>query len=105
MRFSSLQSRFKIEQGQLVRKQTQADSDAIKNANAELRKNPDALRNLSFGALALKIPEIDLYVLWKKYPELNSTDRMTRRNAWRRFINSSEADPFRVRTRTRKARL
>ena len=87
--------------GKLKRRSELAGRFAILDDNQRLRNEPEAMRNLSFAGLALQIPEPDLYALWRKYPELNAPDKMTRRNAWIRFMGSSEADPYRVRQRRR----
>ena len=94
-------SQWKVEQGHLVRKQTQPTEDLLLDSNAELRKNPGALRPLSFMGLELRIPELHYLRLVKKYPDLNSPDGLTRRNAWRKFMASAEADPYRVHDRVR----
>lgn len=91
-----------VKAGQLKRKAELPGRFAILDENQELRRNPDAIQNLSFAGPCLQIPEPDLYALWRKYPELNVADKMTRRNAWLKFIGSSEADPYRVRERNRK---
>lgn len=85
----------------LVRKTTQPNQDVIKNFNAELKKNPGALGHLSFGGLELNIPELDYLALVKKYPNLRHTDGETRTTAWTVFMQSSEADPYRVRDRNK----
>ncbi len=102
---TSLRATWKVEQGHLVRRLTQPDRDAIMDANAELRKNEGALRPLSFAGLALRIPDLDLMRLWKKYPDLKAPDAATRRAAWLRFIGSAEADPYRVQDRKRRPRI
>ncbi len=102
---TSLRASWKVEQGHLVRRTTQPDRDAIMDANAELRKNEGALRSFSFMGIALRIPDIDLLKLWKKYPELIAPDNATRRNAWLRFIGSAEADPYRLQDRKRQPRI
>ena len=97
----SILSDWKIEGGSLVRVQRQASRDLILGRNAELRKNPDAISDLTFAGLELQIPLLDLAILRKKYPDLNSPDGKTRTDAWRRFFGSSESDPYRVRDRRR----
>ena len=90
-----------VEAGKLKRRLELPGRVAILEDNARLRNEPEAMRDLSFAGLSLNIPEPDLYALWRKYPDLNAPDTMTKRNAWLRFIGSSEADPYRVRNRTR----
>jgi hypothetical protein len=93
-------AQWRIEQGHLVRTVTQPREDRILDANRELRKAPGALRPLSWAGLELSIPELHYYRLVKKYPELASRDGETKTRAWRRFLASSEADPYRVRDRS-----
>lgn len=95
----SFLERWSVEAGKLKRRFESVGRRALLEENAELRKNPDALLDLSFMGLSLQIPEPDLYALWRKYPDLNAQDRMTKRNAWLLFIGSAEADPYRVRQR------
>ncbi len=90
-----------IEAGRLKRRQESAGRRAILEDNQRLRNEPEALRTLSFAQPSLNIPEPDLYALWRKYPDLNAKDKMTKRNAWLKFIASSESDPYRVRERRR----
>ena len=92
---------WRIVDGQLVRTLTQPREDLILEANQELRKSPDALRPLSFMGWELSIPELNYYALVKKYPELGVPDHDTRFRAWKKFLGTSEADPYRVRDRRR----
>lgn len=94
-------SSWKMEGTHLVRTQVQPSQDIILDFNAELRKNKGALRHLSFAGLELNIPEIDFYVLLKKYPDLGCPDAEIKTKAWRKFIGTSESDKFRVRDRRR----
>jgi hypothetical protein len=71
----------------------------ILQRNAKLRAEPGALRDLSFGRLALSIPYDDWKALRARYPELGARDVATRSAAWRRFIASSESLPYRVGTK------
>ena len=91
-----------VQAGKLRRRLEAVGRHAILDENAELRKQPEVLRDLSFMGLSLQIPEPDLYTLWARYPELRAPDKMTKRNAWLRFITSAEADPYRVRKRRGK---
>ena len=87
----------------LLTQSYQPGRDAILNQNAELRKDPGALRKLETIRLELTIPEIDMPVLKGLYPGLAATDSNIRNQAWNHFMNSSVADPYRV--RPRKTRL
>jgi hypothetical protein len=73
----------------------------ILERNSELRKNPEAWKkdkNIGMG-VELTIPLMDLYYLKKANPELDSSDAMVRTLAWKKFMASSESDPYRVRDR------
>ena len=100
-----LLANWQIVDKQLVRTTTQPREDLILEANQELRKSPDALRPLSFMGWELSIPELNYYALIKKYPDLAAPDKDTSFRAWKKFLKTSEADPYRVRDRRRSARL
>ena len=89
----------------LLTQTSQPGRDAILNQNAELRKDPGALRKLDTLRLELSIPEIDMPVLKRLYPGLAATDHGIRTQAWNHFINSAAGDLYRVRPRTSKARM
>ena len=93
---------WRIVDGQLVRTMTQPREDLILEANAELRKSPEALRPLSYGAWMLCMPELNFLAAQKKHPDLASLDSHTRYQAWKKFINSSEAAPYRVKHKARQ---
>jgi hypothetical protein len=88
--------RWQPSEGVLYRELSQPSRDLILQRNAELRKQPGALRDLSFGRLALTIPLEDLDALRAKYPDLASRDAGIRSAAWKRFIASAESKPYRV---------
>lgn len=93
---------WRIVDGQLVRTMTQPREDSILEANVELRKSPDALRELSYGKWMLSIPELHYHRIVQKHPDLAALHMHTRHQAWKKFINSSEAAPYRVRNRRRQ---
>ena len=70
---------------------------AILERNKELRRNPDALKDLSFGRLALSIPELDYWHLRKKYPDMFIGPAVDRQRALARFCASPESAPYKVR--------
>ena len=90
---------WRMQGGELVRRIRQPSEDRILDRNAELRKNPGALRELSFAGLELTIPELHYLRLIQERPDLHSSDAETKTRAWRAFIASSDADPYRVRDR------
>ena len=93
-----------LEQGHLVRHQVQPTRNAVLERNATIQREPEALRRLDWASWQLSIPELDMKILAKKHPELMNPDGPTRKAAWKRFIESDEADPYRVRARTKARR-
>jgi hypothetical protein len=71
----------------------------VLDRNAALRNEPEALRHLDAMGWELSIPFEDYYNLQMKYPDLKSKDAQIRTLAWSRFMNTSEAIPYRVRDR------
>ena len=74
----------------------QPTRNLILNRNAELRKNPGAIKPLSFMGLELTIPLEDWHDLKSKYPDLGSSDTETQQKAFNKFLSSREADIYRV---------
>ena len=71
--------------------------NAILERNAELKKNPGAVNDLSFGRLTMSMPELD-WEHWKKvYPDLASQDASIMNAALAKFMRTSEAAPYLVR--------
>lgn len=83
----------------LLTQTEQPNRENILNENAELRKNPGALRALETFRFELSIPEIDMPTLYKLYPNLQAVDAGIRTQAWNHFINSDVSLPYRVRDR------
>jgi hypothetical protein len=69
---------------------------AILERNKRLR-NERPLQDLSFGRMALSIPELDYAHLVRKYPDLAAPDEGIKQRAWARFCASSESAPYKVR--------
>ena len=92
-----LRKRLYTEGRKIIREITQPSQDAIKRDNAELRKNPEVLRELDGMQWALQIPEIDYHHLVKVNPALIHDHTPTRTAAWKAFIASAESLPYRVR--------
>ena len=88
---------FQNSDGDIRRETTQPLRNAILNDNAEIRKNPEALRKLDAMEWTLSIPEDDFGMLVKCNPALNHDDAATRTAAWKAFINSPVSIPYRVR--------
>jgi hypothetical protein len=70
---------------------------ATLNLNKELRNLTDPLGHMPWGSTILQIPELDFYVLVKRYPELVSPDPEISTKAFDKFLRSSESLPYRVR--------
>ena len=92
-----LRKRVYTEGNMLVSAITQPSEDAILRDNAELRKNPGALRKLEAMEWALQIPTLNYHALVKANPLLTHTDAHIRTAAWKAFIASPASEPFRVR--------
>ena len=53
-------------------------------------------RTTQIGKSELLIPTLVLRQLKKKYPDLDSPDRMTKVRAWKKFLASTESKPWRT---------
>jgi len=80
----------------VTRNLTQDSGAMILERNSQLRNNPDALKDLTFGRQVMTIPLADYEMLRRKYPELCSTDNQVRSDWYKKFILSSESLPYRV---------
>ena len=95
------QTHFEIDQGVVKSHSTQADRHARLDRNNELRKNPGAVRQTSFGKLALDIPITDFKVLGKFFPGIDDPTHPDHKYQLRKFLASPAADPYRVEERKR----
>lgn len=93
--------RYKRSGSGVIRIQDQPNRELLLERNAKLRRE-GGLANLTFAEHALRIPEIDYYQLKDRHPELASMDPEIRTRAWRAFVASSEADPYRTKDRRGK---
>ena len=93
-----IKSEYKMQpsEGRLYRQMTQPDQGLILNRNAELRKNPGVIKDLSFGRQVLTIPEVDYIALCRKYPVLVNGSNKEIELFYKKFLKSSESLPFRV---------
>lgn len=71
------------------------DCRAILDHNKEVMASGGS-RTTSFGKVELCIPEVELHRLKKRYPDLGSPDKEIKLKAWKRFIGTAEAKPFKV---------
>lgn len=53
-------------------------------------------RTGSFGKVELCIPELELRNLKRRYPDLASKDREIKVKAWKKFLGTAEAKPWKV---------
>ena len=83
-------------EGRLYAKRSQIDRHAILSRNAELRKSPGVLTDMSFGRYMLSIPLEDYQELKAKYPILVHGSNAERTAFYKRFIQTSESEPYRV---------
>jgi len=77
-----------------------------RTGNPQRRKGLDYLRSLrargglhhqEWGTVMLSIPELDFYVITKRYPDMLSPDMEIANKAMDKFLRSPESAPYRVR--------
>jgi hypothetical protein len=90
------QYRYHAADGTISRRVVQPTRDLILQNNLELRRNPGVIRDLSFGRLAMRIPHVDMHYLKLKYPVLADGDEHAITKFWRKFVNTTEAEPYKV---------
>lgn len=73
---------------------------SVLNTNKAVRDNGGA-GELEWGRSELHIPELDFYVLVHRFPELNSPDNEIQHKAWKKFLNSPAALPYKVQPKFR----
>jgi hypothetical protein len=52
--------------------------------------------NTALGQMVLSIPELDYYVLIRRFPDLESPDGEIRKAAWLKFIKDDASLPYRI---------
>ncbi len=90
-----LRKRVWFESGHLVQENTQPSRKQVLSEVQDRRNHPELMRKLEFGVAALTIPQLDFQRLCKIYPDLICPDGHTQTTAWRKFMASSESEPFR----------
>lgn len=65
--------------------------------NQSVRQAHEQMAHLDIGSLVLQIPELDYYVLMRRFPELDSRDAEIQRKAWDKFLRDPRSEPYRVR--------
>lgn len=84
----------RIEHDRVVTVTHQPARNMIMDRTQELRRNPGALRNMTFGGMAAIVPLEDLEALRRKYPGLNSTDAREKTATWRWFLGTEEGRKY-----------
>ncbi len=82
--------------GVLRSHRVQGTRAAILDRNNELRKNRGAVRDLSFGRLALDVPLSDIPVIDRFFPGFASPSHPDHKWQVRRFLQSEASRPYRV---------
>ncbi len=62
----------------------------------------EIIRDLTFGRWALSIPEDHHEVLTMLYPDLQSQDATIKTLAWKAFMDTDDALPYKVNSKQRK---
>ena len=92
-----------IENGVVHRKLSSVNHKARLNRNAEVRKS--GTRKMEWGKMVAEIPIPDLMMLRTFFGEAlfnPQHDKISRRIARNKFLNSPASDPYRVEERKRK---
>ena len=84
-----------FEHGHLVQENSQPNRKQVLEQVEYRRNHPESMRELDFGVAALTIPQLDFQRLCKIYPDLICPDGHTQTVAWRKFMASSESEPYR----------
>lgn len=82
--------------GKARSKVVQPTRNLILDNNAELRKNPGAVKTLSFMKLAATVPLEDWWNALRRDPELNAPDKEIREKAMQRFLSDPGSAIYRV---------
>lgn len=89
----------------LITEVIQPGHKKILQRNADMRNSVELFTKLESMQWALQIPTNDYAGLLKKHPDLEAPDGEIRNKAWRAFIQSSEAAPYRVRPQRSKMKV
>jgi len=99
---NSLKQSLSLHDGYVLSEVHQPERDAIMAETQAIRTHDTPPDDLSFGRWCLRIPELDLMLLKRKYPELDSKDGQIKTQAWKKFLSSSESKPYRVQDSARE---
>ena len=87
------------------RRLSQPTESLILERNAELRKDPGAIKDLEFGRWVGTIPLNDYEALCRKYPELSAGDGKQRQECLLKILNSEEGRKYLVQPKKRENRI
>lgn len=73
--------------------------------NLEMAKSEDSVRDLSFGRMALSMPEDHRRILALIFPEIDSPDAKIRSKAWRRLLKDDLTIPYRINAKEKGANV
>jgi hypothetical protein len=93
----NIQQSLSLEDGKLLSETGQPERDQIMVDIANQRLADRKTKDLKMGRLYLEVPEMDLWQLKLKYPELGSKDAEIKTRAWKKFIHTTEAKPYLIR--------
>ena len=88
------QIKLKQEGDKLIRTLHQPTNNIILERNNELRKNPGAQKDLTFGRQVANIPFEEYEMLRRKYPDLIHGDSEQRQNRLMKILASSEGRKY-----------
>lgn len=55
------------------------------------------IKDLSFGRMVLSFPELDYWIIRKRWPDMFEGDIHDRKRALQKFMRSPESEPYKVR--------
>lgn len=91
-----------IEDEKVHRRLTSPLRNKIMERNAELRKNPGAVKTTTFGKLELDIPLCDMPMLDSLYPGIADPSHPDHKYQLRKFMKEPASDPYRLQETTRR---
>lgn len=90
-----LRTRVWFDRGHLVRQNTQPTRLAVLDEVKFRRDHPGTVQDVGFGRAVLSIPQLDFQKLIRLNPDLISPDAIEQTKAWKKFMLSSESEPYR----------
>ena len=96
---SGITAEIVLEDGMAYRRLHSDLTPKIMKRNAELRRNPGAVKTTTFGKLELDIPLDHMPVIDRFFPGIANPSHPDHRYQMRRFLKSHASDPYRVQER------